>query len=125
MTTPPPPEQIKLHRDRMCRRDENLGVESAVDADRFIENVGFKNKRSEIGSQRSGFGFQSSTGFAPQHSEKGGRRTNECSLSICCQTLHIALQFYRGREILLRTCYKDFALRGGGFANQIRKEGQP
>ena len=40
MTTPPLPEQIELHRDRMWRRDEELGVESAVDAERFIEDVG-------------------------------------------------------------------------------------
>ena len=41
MTTPPLPEQIELHRDRMWRRDEDLRVESAVDAERFIEDVGF------------------------------------------------------------------------------------
>ena len=40
MTTPPLPEQIELHRDRMWRRDEDLRVESAVDAERFIEDVG-------------------------------------------------------------------------------------
>ena len=40
MTTPPLPEQIELHRDRMWRRDEDLRVESAVD-ERFIEDVGF------------------------------------------------------------------------------------
>ena len=43
MTTPPLPEQIELHRDRMWRRDEELRVESAVDAERFIEDVGFAN----------------------------------------------------------------------------------
>ena len=43
MTTPPLPEQIELHRDRMWRRDEDLRVESAVDAERFIEDVGFAN----------------------------------------------------------------------------------
>ena len=42
MTTPLP-EQIELHRDRMWRRDEDLRVESAVDAERFIEDVGFAN----------------------------------------------------------------------------------
>ena len=41
MITPPLPEQIELHRDRMWRRDEDLRVESAVDAERFIEDVGF------------------------------------------------------------------------------------
>ena len=41
MTTPPLPEQIELHRDRMWRRDEDLRVESAIDAKRFIEDVGF------------------------------------------------------------------------------------
>jgi hypothetical protein len=41
MTTSPPPAQIELHRDRMWRRDEGLRVESAVDAERFIEDVGF------------------------------------------------------------------------------------
>src|SRR5437762_2478577 len=43
MTTPPLPEQIELHRDRMWRRDEDLRVESAIDAERFIEDVGFAN----------------------------------------------------------------------------------
>src|SRR5881392_1421444 len=43
MTTPPLPEQIELHRDRMWRRDEDLRVESAIDAERFIEYVGFAN----------------------------------------------------------------------------------
>jgi hypothetical protein len=43
MTTSPLPEQIELHRDRMWRRDEDLRVESAVDAERFIEDVGFAN----------------------------------------------------------------------------------
>ena len=46
MTTPPLPEQIELHRDRMWRRDEDLRVESAVDAERFIEDVGFAKLRS-------------------------------------------------------------------------------
>jgi hypothetical protein len=39
MTTPPLPEQIELHRDSMWRRDEDLRIESAVDAERFIEDV--------------------------------------------------------------------------------------
>src|SRR5882762_9301200 len=43
MTTPPLPEQIELHRDRRWRRDEELRVESALDAERFIEDVGFAN----------------------------------------------------------------------------------
>ncbi len=43
MTTSPLPEQIELHRDRMWRRDEDVRVESAVDAERFIEDVGFAN----------------------------------------------------------------------------------
>jgi len=42
MTTPPLPEQIELHRDRMWRRNEDLRIESAVD-ERFIEDVGFAN----------------------------------------------------------------------------------
>src|SRR5688572_13800740 len=43
MTPPPLPEQIELHRDRMWRREEERRVESAVDAERFIEDVGFAN----------------------------------------------------------------------------------
>src|SRR6266446_4345952 len=43
MTPPPLPEQIELHRDRMWRRAEDLRVESAVYAERFIEDVGFAN----------------------------------------------------------------------------------
>src|SRR5213592_1909383 len=49
MTSPSLPEQIELHRDRMWRRDEDLRVESAVDAERFIEDVGF----AEVRDQRS------------------------------------------------------------------------
>ena len=47
MTTPPLPEQIELHRDRRWRRDEELRIESAVDAERFIEDVGFANTLTE------------------------------------------------------------------------------
>ena len=36
-------EQFELHRDRMWRRDEELRVESALDVERFIEDVGFAN----------------------------------------------------------------------------------
>ena len=43
MTTPSVPEQIEVHRDRMWRREEELRVESAVEAERFIEDVGFAN----------------------------------------------------------------------------------
>ena len=43
MTTSTLPEEIELHRDRMWRRDEDLRVESVVDAERFIEDVGFAN----------------------------------------------------------------------------------
>ncbi len=43
MTPPSLPEQIELHRDRMWRRDEELRVERAIDAERFVEDVGFAN----------------------------------------------------------------------------------
>jgi len=43
MTATPLPEQIEAHRDRMWRRDEDLRVESAIDAERFIADVGFAN----------------------------------------------------------------------------------
>jgi hypothetical protein len=43
MTTPLLPEQFELHRDGMWRRDEELRVESAASAERFIEDVGFAN----------------------------------------------------------------------------------
>jgi hypothetical protein len=43
MTTPPLPEQIELHPDRMWLRDEDLRIESVVDAERFIEDVRFAN----------------------------------------------------------------------------------
>jgi hypothetical protein len=32
----------ELYRDRMWRRDEDLRIERAVDAERFIRNVGFR-----------------------------------------------------------------------------------
>ncbi len=41
--TLPLPDHIELHRDRMWRRDEDLRVERAIDAERFIEDVGFAN----------------------------------------------------------------------------------
>jgi len=43
MTTLPLFEHIELHRDRMWRRDEELRVERAIDAERFVEEVGFAN----------------------------------------------------------------------------------
>ena len=43
MTTLPLPEHIETHRDRLWRRDEELRVERAIDAERFIEDVGFAN----------------------------------------------------------------------------------
>ena len=43
MPAPVLPEQIEQHRDRMWRRAEDLRVESAIDAERFIEDVGFAN----------------------------------------------------------------------------------
>jgi hypothetical protein len=52
MTTPPLPEQIEAHRDRMWRREEDLRVESAIDAERFIEDVGFANTLTD--ARRSG-----------------------------------------------------------------------
>lgn len=35
------PEEVELYRDRMWRRDETLRIESAGDAERFVEDVGF------------------------------------------------------------------------------------
>src|SRR4051812_21433291 len=43
MITSPVPEHIELHRDRLWRRDEEVRVERALDAERFIEAVGFAN----------------------------------------------------------------------------------
>ena len=43
ITMPPLPEQIELHRDRLWRRDEAIRVENALEAERFIEDVGFAN----------------------------------------------------------------------------------
>jgi len=43
MTAAPLPEQIELHRDRMWRRDEDLRIESAVDAERFIEDANIES----------------------------------------------------------------------------------
>ena len=56
MTTPPLPEQIELHRDRRWRRDEDLRIESAVDAERFIEDVGFANTLTD--ARRAGPSFR-------------------------------------------------------------------
>jgi hypothetical protein len=43
MTTPPLPEQIELHRDRMWRCDDELCMRVRVEVERFIEDVGFAN----------------------------------------------------------------------------------
>ena len=47
---------MELHRDRMWRRDEELRVESAVDAERFIEDVGFANTLTD--ARRAGPSFR-------------------------------------------------------------------
>src|SRR5438445_7919368 len=52
VTTPSLPEEIELHRDRMWRRDEDLRIENAIDAERFIEDVGFANTLTD--TRRSG-----------------------------------------------------------------------
>ena len=84
---PPPndysasPEQIELHRDRMWRRDEELRVESAVDAERFIEDVGFLNKRSEIRSQRSVFGASVFGRLSPRSIQKKRQKDEETGLA--------------------------------------------
>ena len=41
--TIPLPEHIELHRDRKWRREEEIRIENALDAERFIEDVGFAN----------------------------------------------------------------------------------
>ena len=46
--TIPLPEHIELHRDRMWRREEEIRVESALDAERFIEDVGFANTLTDV-----------------------------------------------------------------------------
>ena len=43
MTSPLLPEHVELHRDRLWRREEEIRVESALEAERFIEEVGFAN----------------------------------------------------------------------------------
>src|SRR5215813_10513513 len=43
MTTLSLPDHIELHRDRLWRRDEEVRIENALDAERFIEEVGFAN----------------------------------------------------------------------------------
>src|SRR5258708_3915486 len=41
------PDDMELYRDRTWRRDEVRRVERAVDAERFIENVGFANSLTD------------------------------------------------------------------------------
>ena len=70
MTTTHLPEQIEAHRDRMWRRDEELRVQSAIDAERFIEDVGFANTLTD--ARRAGPSFRhrgvraAGCSFAPQ-----------------------------------------------------------
>src|SRR5439155_23025918 len=60
ITTPTLPEQIEAHRDRMWRRDEDLRIENAVDAERFHRRCGFGPHRpisrlfDTIAAQESG-----------------------------------------------------------------------
>jgi hypothetical protein len=53
MTSTPLSEPIELHRDRMWHRDEDLRVESAASAERFIEDVGFSPTRFTVLPGRS------------------------------------------------------------------------
>lgn len=46
------PEEIEEYRDRMWRREEELRVENALDAEKFIESVGFCNALTDV--RRSG-----------------------------------------------------------------------
>jgi len=61
MITPPLAEQIELDRERMWRRDEGLRVESAVDAERFIEDVGFVSKQKAEGRRQKAGGSPQGT----------------------------------------------------------------
>src|SRR2546429_1272294 len=70
--TPPLHEQIELHRDRMWRRDEDLRIESAIDAERFIEDVGFANTLTDARRADPSFrrrGVRRDVSLPPQQSE--------------------------------------------------------
>ena len=54
--TTPLPEQIELHRDRLWSRAEDLRIESAVDAERLIEDVGFADTVTD--ARRAGPSFR-------------------------------------------------------------------
>jgi hypothetical protein len=75
MTTPPFLEQIELHRDRMWHRDEDLRVEGAASAERFIEDVGFANTLTD--ARRAGPSLyiavcgRRDVKFAPQRPTEG------------------------------------------------------
>ncbi len=56
MTTPPLPEQIEFHSDRMWRRDEDRRIESAVKVEGFIEAVAFANTLTD--TRRAGPSFR-------------------------------------------------------------------
>src|SRR5438445_10144166 len=84
VTTPSLPEQIELHRDRMWRRDEDLRVESAIDAERFIEDVGFANTLTD--ARRAGpslyievCGSDVSLPRSNQNEADGGNQRSEVS----------------------------------------------
>ncbi len=79
MTTPPLPEQIELHRDRMWRRDEDLRVESAARAERSSKTWASQIRRPILIAQVRRCTSLYAVGgmlFAPQHSEEEaeGRR---------------------------------------------------
>src|SRR2546425_3476490 len=73
MTTPPLPEQIEAHRDRMWRRHEDLRVESAIDAERFIEEQENRNRvRPAIFQQDSARSARQRKDFHPSRDARLG-----------------------------------------------------
>lgn len=44
----PLPEEVEAHRDRLWRREASLRVECAVDAEMFVEEVGYANALTDI-----------------------------------------------------------------------------
>jgi len=76
----PLPEEIDAHRDLMWRREESLRVENAVDAEGFIEKVGFANALTD--ARRAGPSlFIAVCGRRDVSLPRNVQKDEECSLA--------------------------------------------
>jgi hypothetical protein len=74
------PEDVDAHRDRMWRREASLRVETAVDAEKFIEDVGYANALTD--ARRAGASlFIAVCGRRDVSLPRNVQKDEECSLA--------------------------------------------